>query len=72
MAEAIENPFGNDADDFHICQLVSRHLWAIGKNLALHDGPPVPDNNSEDNDDEDNEEDGDMDDHVKINLDKTD
>ena len=31
---------GNDADDFHICQLVSRHLWAIGKNLDLYDGPP--------------------------------
>merc|ERR1712018_22246 len=56
VAEAIENPFGNDEDDFHICQLVSRHLWAIGRNLALHDGPPVPDNNGEDNDDEDNEE----------------
>jgi len=40
VAEAIENPFGNDADDFHICQLVSRHLWAIGKNLELYDGPP--------------------------------
>merc|ERR1712227_707716 len=54
VAEAIENPFGNDADDFHICQLVSRHLWAIGRNLALHDGPPLPDENEED-DDEDND-----------------
>ena len=73
VAEAIENPFGNDADDFHICQLVSRHLWAIGRNLALHDGPPPPPgDDSEDIDDEDNEEDGDMEDNVKINLDKID
>ena len=31
---------GNDADDYHICKLVSRHLWAIGRNLDLYDGPP--------------------------------
>jgi predicted membrane chloride channel (bestrophin family) len=27
VAEAIENPFGNDDDDFQICELVSRHIW---------------------------------------------
>jgi len=71
VAEAIENPFGNDADDFHICQLVSRHLWAIGRNLALHDGPPLPDENEEDDDEDNGEEDG-MGDHVKISFHKKD
>ena len=63
---------GNDADDFHICQLVSRHLWAIGKNLDLYDGPPsIEDSNDEDEDDEDAEEDGDVADNVKININKS-
>ena len=69
VAEAIENPFGNDADDFHICQLVSRHLWAIGNNLSLHDGPPGDDDDDCNDDDEEPEEDGD---NVKININKTD
>ena len=63
---------GNDADDFHICQLVSRHLWAIGKNLDLYEGPPsIEDSNDEDEDDEDAEEDGDVADNVKININKS-
>ena len=63
VAEAIENPFGNDADDFHICQLVSRHLWAIGQNLSLHEGPPENEDDLtyKDLDEED-------DDKVKINI----
>merc|ERR1711862_706044 len=40
VAEAIENPFGNDCDDFQVCELVSRHLWAIGKNIGQFPGPP--------------------------------
>jgi len=40
VAEAIENPFGNDEDDFQICDLVSRHIWAIGKNIKQSSGPP--------------------------------
>ena len=69
VAEAIQYPFGNDADDFHICQLVSRHLWAIGKNLALHDGPP---DITEDDEEEEAEDSGsdDNSDNVKININK--
>lgn len=51
MAEAIENPFGNDEDDFQICELVSRHIWAIGKNISLYEGPPSPDSEDEDKED---------------------
>ena len=56
VAEAIENPFGNDEDDFHVCQLVSRHLWAIGRNISLYEGPPGPP--GEEDEDVDEEEDG--------------
>ena len=55
VAEAIENPFGNDEDDFHVCQLVSRHLWAIGRNISLYEGPPTP--QGEEEEDESGEED---------------
>ena len=51
VAEAIENPFGNDEDDFHVCQLVSRHLWAIGRNISLYEGPPAPQEEGEEEDD---------------------
>jgi len=51
VAEAIENPFGNDEDDFQICELVSRHIWAIGKNISLYEGPPSPDSEDEDKED---------------------
>jgi len=66
VAEAIENPFGNDADDFHICQLVSRHLWAIGKNLDLYDGPPPL--GDDDNNFDDTDYDSDTVDSVKTSL----
>lgn len=66
VAEAIENPFGNDADDFHICQLVSRHLWAIGKNLDLYDGPPPLED--DDNNFDDTDYDSDAGDSVKTSL----
>jgi len=72
VAEAIENPFGNDEDDFHICQLVSRHLWAIGRNISLYQGPPgMSDEETSEEDDEDGETDGDMMVNVKINIDKS-
>ena len=52
--------------------MVSRHLWAIGKNLDLYEGPPsIEDSNDEDEDDEDAEEDGDVADNVKININKS-
>jgi len=47
VAEAIENPFGNDDDDFQICELVSRHLWAINKNINQFKGPPKQDDDDE-------------------------
>jgi len=55
VAEAIENPFGNDDDDFQVRQLVSRHLWAIGKNISLYEGPP-----EEGEDDDEDSEDGEV------------
>merc|ERR1719436_1527807 len=58
VAEAIENPFGNDEDDFHVCQLVSRHLWAIGRNISLYEGPPGPPGEDEEEDEESGEDDG--------------
>ena len=61
VAEAIKNPFGNDEDDFHICQLVSRHLWAVGRNISLYEGPP------DEGEDVDNDEGKDS---VKININK--
>merc|ERR1719187_1384545 len=45
VAEAIENPFGDDEDDFQVCELVSRHLWAINKNLNQFKGPPKLESN---------------------------
>merc|ERR1719391_492468 len=42
VAEAIQNPFGKDEDDFQVCALVARHIWAIGKNLNQIPGPPNP------------------------------
>jgi len=55
VAEAIENPFGNDEDDFQICELVSRHLWAINKNLNQFKGPPVQINDPESEEETDGE-----------------
>jgi len=40
VADAIENPWGCDEDDFQICHLLSRHVWALGKNLEQFPGPP--------------------------------
>jgi len=40
VAEAIASPFGNDDDDFQICQLLSRHVWAVSRNLNQFRGPP--------------------------------
>ena len=34
-AEAIENPFGDDEDDFQVCELVSRHLWVKHYSIQL-------------------------------------
>ena len=70
VAEAIKNPFGNDEDDFHICQLVSRHLWAIGRNISVYEGPPAleDDNDADEGEDEDNDEGKDA---VKINTNKS-
>jgi predicted membrane chloride channel (bestrophin family) len=50
VAEAIENPFGDDEDDFQICELVSRHLWAVSKNLNQFKGPPKLDNEEDEQD----------------------
>jgi len=63
VAEAIENPFGDDEDDFQICHLISRHIWAIGTSIKQHPGPP------EFNNDEDNEGDSEAKlEHVSVNL----
>ena len=35
VAEAIENPFGDDEDDFQVCELVSRHLWVRHDSIQL-------------------------------------
>ena len=35
VAEAIENPFGDDEDDFQVCELVSRHLWVNHDGIQL-------------------------------------
>jgi len=40
VAESIENPFGNDDDDFQIPELISRHVWAISRNFNQFRGPP--------------------------------
>jgi len=40
VAEALENPFGDDEDDFQTCELLSRHVWAVGRNLNQFRGPP--------------------------------
>jgi len=40
VAESIENPFGNDDDDFQIPELISRHVWAISGNFNQFRGPP--------------------------------
>jgi len=69
VAEAIENPFGNDEDDFHVCQLVSRHLWAIGRNISLYEGPPVR-GEEEEEEEESSEEDGGGD-SIKLTINKT-
>ena len=63
VADALEDPYGNDIEDVHIRALVSRHLWAIGQNLSLHEGPPENEDDLtyKDLDEED-------DDKVKINI----
>merc|ERR1711971_96900 len=40
VAEAIKNPWGPDPDDFQVCDLVERHIWALGKGLEQWQGPP--------------------------------
>ena len=70
VAEAIENPFGNDEDDFHICQLVSRHLWAIGRNIALYEGPPGPPGEEEEEEEESGEDDG-PGDSIRLTINKS-
>jgi len=40
VAEAIASPFGNDDDDFQVCELLSRHVWAVSRNLNQFRGPP--------------------------------
>jgi len=69
VAEAIENPFGNDEDDFHVCQLVSRHLWAIGRNISLYEGPPGSPG-EEKEEEESGEEDGPPD-SIKLTINKS-
>merc|ERR1712211_23819 len=41
VSESIENPFGNDDDDFQIPELISRHVWAISRNFNQFRGPPT-------------------------------
>lgn len=50
VAEAIENPFGDDEDDIQVCELLSRHLWAIGKNIDQFPGPPQSEEDDSDDD----------------------
>merc|ERR1719430_1280371 len=40
VAGAIEDPFGLDVDDFPIRELLSRHVWAVSRNLNQFRGPP--------------------------------
>jgi len=56
VAEAIANPFGDDEDDFQICELISRHVWAVSRNLNQFRGPPKED--GEDQEEEEEEEEG--------------
>jgi len=44
VASAINNPFGDDEDDFQVGELISRHVWAAGKILTQYRGPPIPPN----------------------------
>lgn len=46
VAEAIQNPWGTDQDDFQVCPLVSRHLWALGRGLRQR-GPPAQEEEEE-------------------------
>jgi len=52
VANAINNPFGDDEDDFQICHLVSRHIWAIGTNIKQFPGPPAETTEDDDHDEE--------------------
>jgi hypothetical protein len=70
VAEAIENPFGNDEDDFQVrvsikdgynntcqvCELLSRHVWAVSRSLNQFRGPPVEEEGEEEEEDEEKEE----------------
>ena len=71
VAEAIENPFGNDEDDFHVCQLVSRHLWAIGRNISLYEGPPAPQEEGEEEEEEESSEEDGPGDSIKLTINKS-
>ena len=50
-----------------MCQLVKRHLWAIGKNISLHEGPPEEE---EEQEEEDHDEVGELD-SIKLTINKS-
>jgi len=56
VAEAIKNPWGPDPDDFQVCDLVERHIWALGKGLDQWQGPPDDDDEEEQKEEEEEEE----------------
>ena len=77
VAEAINNPFGDDEDDFQICHLLSRHIWVIflsciylwkvlyiGNNIKQFPGPPE----ASTDDDSSEEEAGINLEHVTVNV----
>jgi len=55
VAEAIKSPWGPDPDDFQVCDLVERHIWALGKNLDQWEGPPEEAEGEDEEDKEDKE-----------------
>ena len=69
VAEDLDNPFGYDEDGFHVCQLVSRHLWAIGRNINLYEGPPAPPGENEEEEESDDDRAGGS---IKLTINKSD
>jgi len=56
VAEAIKNPWGPDPDDFQVCDLVERHIWALGKGLEQWQGPPEEEEEEKDVEKEEEEQ----------------
>ena len=51
-----------------MCDLVERHIWALGKNLDQWEGPPEEAEGEDEEDKEDNEEEIEEEGRVKLNC----